>query len=133
MRARFVASLVGIIFLALTTASVAATVSSSAPLKQNWVKRGLILAPGFAGPASSKFVSSPSVVRLENGRLRMYVWVADGTPPWLDGRHVIIAAESDPTHPTQWRVISKEPLVGPDPGVRTRDRGVGFPVCAPAQ
>src|SRR4029453_14625672 len=87
--------------------------------------------PGFAGPASSKFVSSPSVVRLANGRLRMYVWVADGTPPWVHGGPGIIAAESDPAHPTQWQVISKEPLVGPDPAVRTRDRGVGFPYVLP--
>ena len=62
---------------------------------QEWTKRGVVVTPGFAGPASSAFVSSPSVVRLENGRLRMYVWVADGAPPWLNGRHVIIAAEAD--------------------------------------
>jgi len=131
MRARCVACLVGIAFLAMAMAASAATVVSDAPLKQNWVKRGLIVEPGFAGPSSSKFVSSPSVVRLENGRLRMYVWVADGTPPWLNGRHIIIAAESDPANPFQWKVISKEALVGPDPTVRTRDRGVGFPYVLP--
>lgn len=111
--------------LAIATAAPAET------LKQNWVKRGVILQPGFAGPSSSKFVSSPSVVRLDDGRLRMYVWVADGSPPWLQGRHIIIAAENDAANPMQWKVISKGAMVGPDPAVKIRDRGVGFPYVLP--
>jgi predicted GH43/DUF377 family glycosyl hydrolase len=100
-------------------------------LEQAWVKRGIIFAPGFAGRISAKFVSSPSVIRLDDGRLRMYVWVADDTPPWLRGQHMIIAAESHPSNPFQWEVISDEALVGPDPDVVIRDKGVGFPFVLP--
>ncbi len=118
-----------ILFASLTGG--AETVITDTPLTQNWIKRGIILEPGFAGSPSSEFVSSPSVVRLENGRLRMYVWVADGYPPWLEGRQVIVAAEADPANPFHWEVISEEPLLGPDPEVRIRDRGVGFPFVLP--
>jgi|SRR4030095_8238775 hypothetical protein len=41
---------------------------------QSWVKKGRIIAPGFAGPQSQSRVSAPSVVRLKNGQLRMYFW-----------------------------------------------------------
>ena len=117
--------------LALATTVAAETRLSDAPLKQRWIKRGVILEPGFAGPPSSKFVSSPSVVRLEDGRLRMYVWVADGSPPWLEGRHIIVAAESDPANPFRWSVVSRGEMVGPDPASKIRDRGVGFPYVLP--
>jgi predicted GH43/DUF377 family glycosyl hydrolase len=95
------------------------------------VKRGIILAPGFAGPQSAEFVSSPSVVRLPDGRLRMYVWVADDTPPWLRGRHVVIAAESDPENPFDWQLVSNDAMVGPLEGSDIRDHGVGFPFVLP--
>jgi hypothetical protein len=107
------------------------TVFSDAPLQQNWIKRGVIFEPGFDGPRSSMFVSAPSVIRLEDGRLRMYVWVADDTPPWLRGRQVIIAAESDPANPFRWEVISQEALVGPDPSGDVRSLGAGFPLVLP--
>jgi predicted GH43/DUF377 family glycosyl hydrolase len=61
----------------------------------------------------------------------MYVWVADDTPPWLRGRHIIVAAESDPANPFRWEVISKEAMVGPAPAGSIRDRGVGFPYVLP--
>jgi hypothetical protein len=93
---------------------------------QPWVKRGVLIRPGFAGPQSSKLVSSPSVVKLPNGRLRMYFWAADGVPPW-HGRHVILAAEADPKNPFVWKLISDKPLVDADPTGKIRDRGVGFP------
>jgi hypothetical protein len=128
---RSLACAVAIASLGMAAQVPADTVVSPVPLKQQWVKRGLILEPGFAGPSSSKFVSSPSVIRLEDGRLRMYVWVADGTPPWLHGHHIIIAAESERANPFRWHVISKEALVGPDPTSRIRDRGVGFPYVLP--
>jgi hypothetical protein len=127
----FTACVLGVACLATTMAAAAETINSEAPLQQNWVKRGVILQPGFSGPSSSRFVSSPSVVRLDDGRLRMYVWVADGSPPWLNGRHIIIAAESDPANPFRWKVISQEAMVGPDPAGRIRDRGVGFPFVLP--
>ncbi|MEJ1961733.1 MAG: hypothetical protein WDO56_09375 [Gammaproteobacteria bacterium] len=93
---------------------------------QRWVKRGVILRPGFAGPQSAKLVSSPSVVKLKNGRLRMYFWAADGVPPW-HGRHIILAAEADPANPFVWNLVSSRPMVGADPSGNIRDRGVGFP------
>jgi hypothetical protein len=131
MGARLAQCLLGLAALTATIAASAESVDSRIPLQQNWVKRGVVLQPGFAGPSSSKFVSSPSVVRLEDGRLRVYVWVADGTPPWLQGRHIIVAAESDAANPFHWKLVSKGALVGPDPGGKIRDRGVGFPYVLP--
>src|SRR5262249_52093257 len=101
-----------------------------APTFQPWVKRGVIIQPGFARPMSSKLVSCPSVVRLKNGRLRMYFWAADGVPPW-HGRHVILAAEADPQNPLEWKLVSQQPLLGPDPSNNIRDRGVSFPYVLP--
>ena len=97
---------------------------------QHWIKRGVILSPGFAGPQSSKLVSSPSVIRLSNGRLRMYFWAADGVPPW-HGTHVILAAEADPANPFVWHLVSDQPMLGPDPSGNVRNRGVGFPFVLP--
>jgi predicted GH43/DUF377 family glycosyl hydrolase len=124
------AGALGLGLLATVGAAAAETVATDAPLDQKWIKRGILLEPGFAGPRSAKFVSSPSVIRLDDGRLRMYVWVADDTPPWLRGRHIIIAAESAPASPFLWRVISEEELVGPVPD-SIRDHGVGFPYVLP--
>jgi len=120
-----------VVWLGLAAPLRAETRFSDEALEQAWVKRGIIFAPGFAGRKSAKFVSSPSVIRLDDGRLRMYVWVADDTPPWLRGRHMIIAAESHPSNPFRWEVISDEALVGPDPDVVIRDKGVGFPFVLP--
>jgi len=116
--------------LSAAATAAAETVLTNAPHGQQWTKHGVVAAPGFAGPRSSAFVSSPSVVRLENGRLRMYVWVADGAPPWLNGRHLVVAAEADPAAPSQWQVMD-DPMVGPLPGSPIRDRGVGFPYVLP--
>jgi predicted GH43/DUF377 family glycosyl hydrolase len=124
-------SLLCIALLAAALAASAETVISTTPHGQQWQKRGVIAAPGFAGPQSSAFVSAPSVIRLENGRLRMYVWVADGTPPWLNGRHVIVAAEADPADPFKWELVGAQPMVGPEPGSAKRDRGAGFPFVLP--
>ena len=127
----FLSWFIGILFLGISASACAETIYSDAPLQQNWVKRGIIFAPGFAGPRSEKFVSAPSVIKLPDGRLRMYVWVADDVPPWLRGNHIIIAAESNPSNPFQWEVISREALVGPDPGSPIRNHGVGFPFVLP--
>jgi hypothetical protein len=122
-----------VLYFAVFSAAVAAaeTVVTDAAHGQAWTKRGVVAAPGFAGAQSSAFVSSPSVVRLENGRLRMYVWVADGAPPWLNGRHVVIAAEADPADPFKWELVGDEPMVGRDLAGSIRDRGVGFPYVLP--
>jgi hypothetical protein len=128
--ARAIGLLSGIAALAVAAGASAATVASNQPLHQQWVKRGVVLKPGFAGPASAQFVSSPSVLKLKNGRLRMYVWVADDTPPWLKGRQIVIAAESDPARPLEWTVLQQQEMVGPAAG-SLRDRGVGFPYVLP--
>lgn len=127
----FLPFLLVLCLLVLPQTAISETIFTDAPLKQNWIKRGIILAPGFAGPRSSEFVSSPSVVRLKDGRLRMYVWVADGSPPWLRGRHIIIAAEADPSNPFHWEVVPGGAMVGPDPDSPVRARGVGFPFVLP--
>ena len=127
----FLRILFGFSILVVSVAAVAETIITDAPLQQNWVKRGVILKPGFAGPQSSEFVSSPSVIRLKNGRLRMYVWAADGTPPWLRGRHILLAVEADPSNPLRWKLVSKKPLLGPVPDSNIRDHGVGFPYVLP--
>jgi hypothetical protein len=123
--------LLGLLCLLVGANASAATTATDAPLQQHWIKRGILFAPGFAGPQSAKFVSAPSVIKLPDGRLRMYVWVADDVPPWLRGNHIIIAAESNPANPFEWKVISQEPLVGPDPGSAIRNHGVGFPYVLP--
>jgi predicted GH43/DUF377 family glycosyl hydrolase len=110
--------------------AAAPTDGSGRPGFQSWVKRGVLLKPGFAGPQSSKLVSCPSVVKLPDGRLRMYFWAADGVPPW-HGRHVILAAESDPQNPFVWKLLSPKPLVGPAASNNIRDRGVSFPFVLP--
>lgn len=120
-----------LVLAAFSAAAGAATVITDEPHGQRWTKRGVVAAPGFAGPQSSAFVSSPSVIKLPDGRLRMYVWVADGTPPWLNGRHVIVAAEADPADPSRWTLVTDEPLLGPEPSSPIRDRGVGFPYVLP--
>jgi predicted GH43/DUF377 family glycosyl hydrolase len=112
--------------LALSSFTVAQAADGQRPGFQSWVKRGVLLKPGFAGPQSSKLVSCPSVVRLPDGRLRMYFWAADGVPPW-HGRHVILAAEADPQNPFVWKLVSSKPLVDADPSGNIRDRGVSFP------
>lgn len=115
----------------LIAGAKAETTITDAPLDQNWVKRGILLAPGFAGARSARFVSSPSVIRLPDGRLRMYVWVADDTPPWLRGSHIVVAAESDPANPFVWNVLPGDAMVGPVPDSGIRDHGVGFPYVLP--
>jgi len=127
----FVRCLLGIAALVLGSTVAAETTFTDEPLQQNWIKRGIIFPLGFAGPQSSAFVSSPSVVKLDDGRLRAYIWVADDTPPWMKGNHIIIAAESDPSNPFQWEVVSQQPLVGPDPDSKIRNNGVGFPYVLP--
>lgn len=123
--------LLAICALAAVGVASAETLTTDAPVDQNWTKRGIVLEPGFAGPRSASFVSSPSVVRLENGRLRMYVWVADGAPPWLQGRQIIVAAEADPADPYEWTVVATQEMLGPGPAGSLRDRGVGFPYVLP--
>jgi len=123
--------LLGILIMTLCACAGAETSITDTPLQQNWAKRGVVLTPGFAGPESSRFLSSPSIIRLDNGRLRMYVWTADGVPPWLRGNHIILAVEADPADPLHWQVISKTPMLGPDPDSNIRDRGVGFPFVLP--
>jgi hypothetical protein len=88
---------------------------------QPWVKKGRIIAPGFAGPHSQSRVSALSVVRLRNGQLRMYFW-ATGR-----GHHYIYAAEASPKNPYDWKLVKKEPVLGPSLVGNINDKGASFP------
>lgn len=123
---KFRVSMLRSVLLAALLAPLVVAQAAQEKTFQPWIKRGVILHTGVAGPMSSKLTSVPSVVKLKNGKLRMYFWAADGVPPW-HGTHVILAAEADPKNPFDWKLISDKPMVGPDPKGKIRDRGVGFP------
>ncbi len=89
---------------------------------QPWIKRGRILEPGFEGTPSRKWLSAPSVVRLRNGRLRLYFWVRDDK-----GIGYIYAAEASPENPLDWKLVKQEPMLGPSPTGNINDKGPGFP------
>jgi predicted GH43/DUF377 family glycosyl hydrolase len=88
---------------------------------QPWVKKGRILAPGFAGPQSQDRLSAPSVVPLKNGKLRMYFWAG------VRHLHHIYAAEASPNNPYHWKLVKEEPMLGPSPTGNINDRGPSFP------
>ena len=77
---------------AVVSLAVVAPALSEEPY-QPWVKKGRILAPGFAGEKSNRLLSAPCVVKLEDGRLRMYFWASGD-------RHYLFAAEASPRDPT---------------------------------
>jgi len=100
--------------------------------QQPWVKKGRILAPGFAGTRSSNLLSAPSVVKLKDGRLRLYFWTRDGEghPSTEKGRalvNFIYAAEASPDDPMSWKLLKPDPLLSPNPLGKINDRGPGFP------
>jgi hypothetical protein len=102
---------------------------------QPWVKRGVIIKPGFAGPRSSGIVSAPSVVRLKDGRLRLYFWTR-GFPdanhaPDADPFDYIFAAEASAKNPYSWHLVKQEPMLGPAPSGNIRDNGPSFPWVMP--
>ena len=92
---------------------------------QPWVKKGRIIAPGFAGPQSLGRVAAPSVVRLKNGRLRMYFWTTGR------GHQYIYAAEANPSRPYDWKLLSDDPVLGPSPTGNINDKGPSFPCVVP--
>ena len=99
---------------------------------QRWVKRGIILKPGFAGARSTKIVSTPSVIKLKDGRLRIYFWGSGDDNGGIRSNHrYIFAAESATNNPFQWTLISPEPMLGPDPSDNIRDVGVSFQYVLP--
>lgn len=122
-----------LVLLALATAALPVS-AGDAPF-QPWVKRGVVLVPGFAGPRSQKRVSAPSIVKLKNGRLRMYFWAmgypTKDMPPGADYFHYIFAAEASPDNPLSWKLIDSEPVLGPATSGNIRDRGPGFPWVVP--
>jgi predicted GH43/DUF377 family glycosyl hydrolase len=98
---------------------------------QPWVKKGRLLAPGFAGPRSTKLVSMPSVVKLRNGRLRMYFWAGgegERQPhQWRNPFNYIFAAEASPADPHRWELVKPEPVLEPASTGNMRDLGVVSP------
>ena len=89
---------------------------------QPWVKQGRILPPGFAGQESTRRLSAPSVVKLKNGRLRMYFWAIGKS-----GSQFVFAAECETKSPTKWHMVSKQPMLGPDRSGNLRNQGPSFP------
>ena len=103
---------------------------------QPWRKRGRILAPGFAGTYSSNLLSAPSVVKLKDGRLRVYFWARDGSghPSTERGRalrNYVYAAEASPNDPLQWKLLKPDPLLAPNPSGDINNHGPGFPFVVP--
>lgn len=100
---------------------------------QPWVKRGVLLEPGFAGPRSARRLSAPSVVKLQDGRLRMYFWAMGKTSnaPEAEELHYIFAAEASPDNPFHWQLVKSEPMLGPAPTGNIRNKGPSFPFVVP--
>lgn len=100
--------------------------------EQPWKKRGRILAPGFAGTESSNLLSAPSVVKLKNGRLRLYFWArnGEGAASTEKGRALtnhIYAAEADPKNPTEWTLVRPDPMLSANPVGTMNNAGPAFP------
>src|SRR5271154_482131 len=85
---------------------------------QPWVKKGIILKPGFAGTRSGDGLSAPAVVHLTNGRLRLYFWARE-----QDSGYYIYAAEASPDDPYKWSLVSEQPMLGPVPNDKLDDQG----------
>jgi predicted GH43/DUF377 family glycosyl hydrolase len=61
------------------------------------------------------------VVRLKNGQLRLYFWATG------KGYQHIYAAEASPSNPYLWKLVKKEPMLGPSPTGNINDKGPSFP------
>ena len=95
---------------------------------QPWVKQGRVIAPGFAGDQSQGRLSAPCVIKLDDGRLRMYFWT---TGSGSDRRDYLFAAEASPDEPKKWELIGSGPLLGPAISGNVRDQGPSFPWVLP--
>src|SRR5687767_11991871 len=113
-----------LVVLALTTTLVAQSQADPAAQRkplQPWVKKGRILAPGFAGTRSNELLSAPSVVRLKDGRLRLYFWARQ------QDKDYVYAAEASPKDPFDWKLVNDEPMLAPSTTGNISDRGRSFP------
>ena len=95
---------------------------------QPWMKQGQVLAPGFAGDKSTGRLSAPCVIKLRDGRLRMYFWTTSGAG---DRREHLFAAEASPDDATNWELIGAGPVLKPATTGNVRDRGPSFPWVLP--
>jgi hypothetical protein len=86
-----------------------------------WEKKGLILAPGFAGTRSTSLLSAPCAVRLKNGNLRLYFWTR------AESRNYIYAAEAPPGDYSNWNLVRPDWVLGPSPSGNINNLGPGFP------
>jgi hypothetical protein len=129
------ALLAGALSLVVTLHAPAAHAAENPAPFQPWVKRGVLITPGFAGSRSTLRMSAPSVVKLKNGRLRMYFWTMGlpdaHTNTKADPFHYIFAAEASPANPFHWELVKPEPMLGPSPTGKIRDRGPSFPWVVP--
>jgi len=120
-----VAALVCTSLLIVSIASQSSSEADDGKLLQPWVKKGVIIPPGFTGSTSMIRVSAPFVVKLSNDRLRMYFWTSG------EGGIYIYAAEADIKTPESWRLVSEKPMLGPNPSSDIRDVGPGYPWVVP--
>jgi len=112
-------------YLVLTVLSAAMVAPArGAEQVQPWIKKGRILSPGFAGEKSNGLLSAPCVVKLKDGRLRMYFWTSGGG-------NYLFAAEASPDDPTQWTLLDDEPILSPAASGNLRNGGPSFPWVVP--
>ena len=120
--------------LSLGAGVVATTVAMGSPFVetacasdrfQPWVKRGRIIATDFVGERSAHVLSAPCVVKLKDGRLRMYFWTVG------QGGHALFAAEASPGAPMRWKLMSDKPLLAADTSGNIRSQGPSFPWVVP--
>ena len=90
---------------------------------RKWDKKGVILKPGFAGTRSSDLLSAPSVVKLDNGRLRLYFWARGNSHCY------IYAAEASPENPTRVESCKASTDVDPNSDRNDEQHRSGVPVC----
>ena len=110
------------LFVLICCAGLHGAPAQSAPAHfQPWVKKGVILRPGFAGTRSSAGLTAPCIIRLKNGKLRLYFWARE------KGFGHIYAAEASPQDPFKWTLVSETPMLSPVPGDKLDDHGPSFP------
>ena len=106
-----------------------ATMRAEEPF-QPWIKKGRVIAPGFAGDQSKGRLSAPCVIKLNDGQLRMYFWTTNSSGSRL---HYLFAAEASPDNPMKWELLGDRPLLGPATSGKVRDKGPSFPWVLPRE
>ena len=118
-------------FLKAATAGVVFDKISGAASPQPWVKKGPVLEPGFANTLSNRLLSAPSVIRLDDGRLRLYFWARHRSGE--EQSNYIYAAEASSSAPSDWTLVGREPMLRRSPTGNISDKGPSFPWVLPRE